>query len=117
MRRCRIAVLRKFLLSDVSTSRGHILIYSHVATFREHDRTSIAESEDFYSDDEELTSDVIHKAYREIHDKCIKVCKLNKALGVKFAKLTQEKEVLKRGMVNQEFLVIEKDRKIQEIKA
>ena len=49
-----------------------------------------------------------------MYENWIKVCKANKALKEKIVEL-KEKEVMKRAVVNYEFLASERERKIQQI--
>ena len=65
------------------------------------------------SDEEEPSTEDIQEAYQIMYENWIKVCKANKALKEKIVELNKEREVMKRVVVNYEFLASDKERKIQ----
>ena len=67
------------------------------------------------SDEEEPSTEDIQEAYQIMYDNRVKVFKTNKALKEKVVELTKEKEVLKRAAINYEFLILNRERKIQQI--
>ncbi|GMN44885.1 hypothetical protein TIFTF001_014087 [Ficus carica] len=75
-----------------------------LATVAEFDDSEL----DCSSDDDDLSFEDIQRAYEEMYNKLIQVCKINKSLDL------EEKDVLKRAVINYEFLVAEKERKLQE---
>ena len=94
--------------TNVTTPKTRNLNFDVVATY---DLESDLDS----SDGEEPITEDIQEAYQIMYDNWVKVCKTNKALKEKVAKLTKEKEVLKRAAINYEFLASDRERKIQQI--
>ncbi|GMN47305.1 hypothetical protein TIFTF001_016482 [Ficus carica] len=63
---------------------------------------------------ETVSDEDIQRAYKEMYSKGIQVCKINKTLEIHVDELCKEKDVLKRAVINYEFLTAEKERKLQE---
>ncbi|GMN61270.1 hypothetical protein TIFTF001_030366 [Ficus carica] len=65
--------------------------------------------------DDDLNDEDIQRAYKEVYNKWIQVYKINNYLEDWVAELHKEKDVLKKAMINCEFLAAEKEMKLQEI--
>ncbi|GMN70407.1 hypothetical protein TIFTF001_039448 [Ficus carica] len=72
----------------------------------------------FYSDsecnsgNEELSDNEIEKAYEKIYFKWVQLCKLNKKLEDHVIESVNERDSLKKAVVNYEIQVTEKDKKL-----
>ncbi|GMN64590.1 hypothetical protein TIFTF001_033653 [Ficus carica] len=74
------------------------------------------DSESNCSSNDDLSDEDMHRAYKEMYNKLIQVCKINKSLEIHVVELYKEKDVLKKVVINYKFLAIGKERKFQEIR-
>ncbi|GMN27140.1 hypothetical protein TIFTF001_044082 [Ficus carica] len=64
---------------------------------------------DCSSDDDDLSVEDNQRAYKEMYSKWIQVCKINRSLKIHVDELRKEIDVLKRAVINYEFLAVEKE--------
>ncbi|GMN44981.1 hypothetical protein TIFTF001_014175 [Ficus carica] len=62
--------------------------------------------------DDDLSNEEIQSAYKEMYNKLIQVCRINKSLEIRVVELHKEKDVVKKAVINYKFLATEKERKL-----
>ncbi|GMN45039.1 hypothetical protein TIFTF001_014229 [Ficus carica] len=105
-------------IATSSTVATPVATLGTIATPHATSATTVAEFDDSKSDCsndyDDLSFEDIQRAYKEMCDKLIQVCKINKSLEIHIDELRKENDVLKRAVINYEFLATEKERKLQE---